>query len=71
MDFEPTTETGKELCSLAKEWMKKSAKSAVDTLKRAFIMYSSEIINEDAFLAALYGQGVLNELPIELVSTKI
>ena len=42
-----------------------SPEIASDKLKRIFVFYSCKINNGDCFLAALYGQGVADELFIQ------
>ena len=62
------SENAKRLHAILTSWMKnKASEPALDKLKRAFIGLSPEIENEDSFLAVLYGQGVLDESPLNLV----
>ena len=68
MDLEPATEIGRELTSKLAAWMCKSPEIASDKLKRIFVLYSSKIIHDDSFLATLYGQGVVDEPPVEMVT---
>ena len=72
MGMEPKTENGKQLTLLLTEWMKKSGHEGVkQVLKRALFMYAPKITNEDAFSSAIYGQGVVDETPLELVRGRL
>ena len=51
--------------------MQKSGEEKVKLiLKRALFMYAPKVDNEDSFTSAIYGQGVLDETPFELVSNR-
>ena len=67
MDMEPQTEDGKVLTELLTSWISKTPELAKDKIKRLFLMYASKILNEDSFIASLYGQGVVDEPPLEMV----
>lgn len=67
MEFEPKSEIGKSVLTVLDDWMKKSPDWALDKLKRIFITNSPQVANEDEFLAALYGQNILDETPPVLV----
>ena len=67
MDFQPQTETGKLLCTVLSNWLKKSPESVIDKLRRLFLMNSLKVKNDDGFITALYGQNILDETPSALV----
>lgn len=49
------------LCNLVASWTAESPDAARDLLLRAFILYSSRIENQEAFLDALYGHEAWQE----------
>ena len=69
MDLESETENGKRLSSLLLDWNSKFPDRAMDFSKRVFLMYASKLVNDDAFIAALYGQRVVDEPPLEMVTS--
>ena len=71
MNFQPQSEGGKRLFSFLANWIKKSPEFAVDKIKRIFLTFSVDLKNRDGFVAALYGQNVLDESPPVLVHGKI
>ena len=67
MEFQPQTETGKRLVTILAAWMRESREFALNKLKRLFLTNSVKVKNEDGFVAALYGQNVLDQTPSLLV----
>ena len=61
------TETGKRLHEILAHRMIQAPESVLDKLKRVFVGLSIDMENEDKFIAALYGQQVLDESPLILV----
>ena len=71
MEIQLQTETGKFVAFALGTWMRKSPELAVDRLKRLFLTNSLKVKNEDGFVAALYGQNVLDETPSVLVQAQV
>ena len=67
MELHPKSENGIRLHTLLESWTK-SSYLEMDKVKRLLIMFASKVVNADSFIAAMYGQKVLDETPLSLVS---
>ena len=82
MELDPVTENGKYLSVMLNKRLQSgcTATATGNQLQRVFVMYASQVENQDSFVGSLYGQGVVDELnhlsgslsttPLELVSAK-
>ena len=68
MELKPTTECGIRVYNFLDCWIV-PAHLGQELLKRVFLMFAFKIENQDAFVDALYGQGVGDEPHWDLVQT--
>ena len=64
--MDPSTETGHSLLQALTN-LDKNKPETVGPFQRLVFMYSPKIVNEDAFITYLYGQGAVDQLPLDLV----
>ena len=65
--MEPTTETGNLLLHALTSLLHTSPAGSKDSFQRILYMHSPKIINEDVFITSLYGQGVVDRRPLDMV----
>ena len=65
MDLEPTSDCGKRLHRLLRNWLRKCPETAHEVIYRVFYLYGLKFVNQKDFLRSVDRQKVLHE-PLSL-----